>query len=85
MPQETLKQQLQQLHQALQQHPQLDDESRQLLKSIADDIAGQSERGETDADLSDQVQQQAIRFEQEHPTLAEVLRQIVDTLGRIGV
>jgi hypothetical protein len=83
MPQETLKEQLQQLHQALQQHPQLDDESRSLLKSIAEDI-GNQDGGNTD-DLTEQVQQQAIRFEQEHPTLSEILRQIVDTLGRIGV
>ena len=85
MPQETLKQQLQQLHTELQQHPQLDNESQQLLKTIAADIADQSGRGESNEDLSEQVQQQAIRFEQEHPTLSEILRQIVDTLGRIGV
>lgn len=85
MPQETLKQQLQQLHDALQQHPELDGESQQLLKTIAADIADQGGRGEPSDDLSDQVQQQAIRFEQEHPTVSEILRQIVDTLGRIGV
>ncbi|WP_420592330.1 DUF4404 family protein [Bacterioplanoides sp.] len=85
MPQETLKQQLQQLHDALQQHPQLDDESQQLLKTIADDIAGQSGAAQPDEDLTEQVQQQAIRFEQEYPTLSGILRQIVDTLGRIGV
>ena len=85
MPRESLKQQLQQLHDTLQQHPQLDDESRELLQSIAGDIAGQTEAGQADEALTEQLQQQAIRFEQEHPTLAEVLRQIVDTLGRIGV
>lgn len=85
MPQETLKQQLQQLHDALQQHPQLDDESQQLLKTIADDIAVQSGAAQPDEDLTEQVQQQAIRFEQEYPTLSGILRQIVDTLGRIGV
>jgi len=85
MPQETLKKQLQQLHEALQQHPQLDDESRQLLSSIASDIDEQASAGSADADLGEQVQEQAIRFEQEHPTLSEILRQIVDTLGRIGV
>lgn len=85
MPQETLKQQLQQLHATLQQHPQLDDSSRALLDTIADDIARQSEQSGVNPKLGNQVQEQAIRFEQEHPTLAEVLRQIVETLGRIGV
>lgn len=85
MPQETLKKQLQQLHDALQQQPQLDEESVQLLKAIADDIGAQSTDNAVSEDLGKQVQQQAIRFEQEHPTLSEILRQIVDTLGRIGV
>lgn len=85
MPHETLKKQLQQLHDALQQHPQLDEESTRLLKSIADDISAQSGDDAVSDDLGEQVQQQAIRFEQEHPTLSEILRQIVDTLGRIGV
>ena len=85
MPRESLKQQLQQLHDTLQQHPQLDDESRELLQSIAGDVAGQTEAGQADEALTEQLQQQAIRFEQDHPTLAGVLRQIVDTLGRIGV
>jgi hypothetical protein len=85
MPQETLKQQLQQLHDVLQQHPQLDDESRQLLRTIADDIADHRGANQSDDDLAGQVQQQAIRFEQEYPTLSGILRQIVDTLERIGV
>ncbi|MBE0482716.1 MAG: DUF4404 family protein [Bacterioplanes sp.] len=79
-----LKQQLEQLHQTLSDHPQLNDEQRELLQKIADDI--QAVEPQLDSpDLSDRVQQQAIEFEHEHPTLATVLRQIVDTLGRMGV
>ncbi|WP_419812931.1 DUF4404 family protein [Bacterioplanoides sp.] len=85
MPQETLKQQLQQLHHTLQQHPDLDEESRELLQSIATDIANQPTDQASAHDLNDQVQQQAIRFEQQHPALSEVLKQILDTLNRIGV
>ena len=40
---------------------------------------------ELQQDLSDRIEQQAVQFEQAHPTLAEILRQIMDTLGRIGV
>ena len=36
-------------------------------------------------ELSDLMQEQALHFEQDYPTLAAVLRQIVDTLGRMGV
>lgn len=85
MSQETLKQQLQQLHDVLQQNPQLDAESHKLLQAIADDIADHGQAEKPDDDLAEQVQQQAIQFEQEHPTLAGILHQIVDTLGRIGV
>lgn len=83
MPQNELKQQLQALHDTLQQHPLLDEDSQALLQSIAADI--DEVEAANAADLSERVQEQAVRFEQEHPTLAEVLRQIVDTLGRIGV
>lgn len=80
---EQLKQQLQQLHATLAEHPQLDSESQALLQRIAADI--DALQPDQHADLSAQVQEQAVRFEQEHPTLAGVLRQIVDTLGRMGV
>lgn len=84
MPIDQLKQQLEQLHQTLSDHPQLNDEQRALLQQIADDIQA-VEPQLTSHDLSDRVQQQAIEFEHEHPTLSTVLRQIVDTLGRMGV
>lgn len=83
MPQNQLKEQLQSLHETLKQSPQLDDESQALLQQIAVDI-GDLEVG-SPADLTERVQEQAVRFEQEHPTLSEILREIVDTLGRIGV
>ncbi|MCT7360509.1 DUF4404 family protein [Thalassolituus pacificus] len=83
MPQQDLKQQLQQLHETLQQNPQLDDGSLELLHSIARDIDAMENSDA--ADIGERVQEQAIRFEQEHPTLSGILRQIVDTLGRIGV
>ena len=47
--------------------------------------SGSENSDEISQDLSDRIEQQAVEFEQEHPTLAGVLRQIMDTLGRIGV
>ena len=83
MPQQDLKQQLQQLHETLQQNLQLDDSSLELLHSIARDINAMD--NSEAADIGERVQEQAIRFEQEHPTLSGILQQIGDTLGRIGV
>lgn len=83
MPQQQLKEQLEQLHRTLAEHPQLDSDTQALLQKIAADIDGIE--GAEQPELTELVQEQAVRFEQEHPTLAEVLRQIVETLGRIGV
>ena len=74
---------MQTLHDTLSQHPDLDEETQTLLQKIATDI--DNVEADSAADLSERVQEQAVQFEQEHPTLAGVLRQIVDTLGRIGV
>jgi hypothetical protein len=78
-----LKQQLQQLHQQLQQSPALDSDTLNLLEQIAADI--ESLGDQDSSDLSDRIQQQAVEFEQEHPTLSSILHEIVDVLGRIGV
>ena len=85
MPEAALKQQLEQLHQALSAGPELDAETRQLLDRIADDITALDVVAADTGDLSDLIQEQAIRFDQEHPALSTALRQIIDTLGRIGV
>lgn len=83
MPHNELKQQLLALHETLKASPEIDDETQGLLQQIATDI-GDVEAGHP-ADLTERVQEQAVQFEQEHPALSEILRQIVDTLGRIGV
>ena len=64
----------------------MDDESQKLLEQVLADVQTASgEDIELHQDLSDRIEQQAVQFEQAHPTLAEILRQIMDTLGRIGV
>ncbi|ASP40743.1 hypothetical protein CHH28_19625 [Bacterioplanes sanyensis] len=82
MPNDSLKQQLEQLHETLQQQPELNDSDRQLVKQIAQDI---EQMGVADDDLSERIRQQAVQFEQQHPAIAEALRQVMDTLARIGV
>lgn len=85
MPEAALKQQLEQLHQALSASPELDAETRLLLSRISDDITALDVSSAETGDLADMIQEQAIRFDQEHPALSTALRQIIDTLGRIGV
>ncbi|WP_221800076.1 DUF4404 family protein [Oceanobacter mangrovi] len=80
---EVLKEQLQQLHQELTNNPDLDAESAALLRQIVEDI--EVIELTDNQDISEGMQRMAVEFEQDHPTLSAILRQIVDTLGRIGV
>jgi hypothetical protein len=86
MADEKLHQLLTQVHEHLQQQSSLDEQSQKLLQQVLMDVQSAS-NGEVELqqDLSDRIEQQAVQFEQAHPTLAEILRQIMDTLGRIGV
>jgi type II secretory pathway component PulF len=88
MADEKLHQLLTQVHEQLQQQDSLDEESQALLQQVLSDVktaSGSDNLDEIQQDLSDRIEQQAVQFEQAHPTLAEILRQIMDTLGRIGV
>jgi len=88
MADEKLHQLLTQVHEQLQQQDGLDEQSQVLLQQVLSDVKAASGSGDLDdiqQDLSDRIEQQAVQFEQAHPTLAEILRQIMDTLGRIGV
>jgi|TARA_B110000211_G_scaffold71455_1_gene82832 hypothetical protein len=83
-----LHQLLTQVHEHLQQQSSLDEQSQALLQQVLEDVKLASvskNEGELDQDLSDRIELQAVEFEQAHPTLAGILRQIMDTLGRIGV
>jgi hypothetical protein len=86
MADEKLHQLLTQVHEHLQQQSSLDEQSQKLLQQVLMDVQSASDgEVELQQDLSDRIEQQAVQFEQAHPTLAEILRQIMDTLGRIGV
>lgn len=88
MADEKLHTLLTQVHEQLQQQDSLDAESQALLQQVLSDVktaSGSDSLDEVQQDLADRIEQQAVQFEQAHPTLAEILRQIMDTLGRIGV
>jgi rubrerythrin len=88
MSDEKLHQLLNQVHEQLQQQDTIDGESQALLQQVLTDInaaSGLDSTGDISQDLSERIEQQAVEFEQAHPTLSGVLRQIMDTLGRIGV
>jgi hypothetical protein len=85
MPQRALKEQLEALHATLKNTPELNEDEHELLLKIASDIAELEGSDSEPADISDMIQEQVIRFDQDYPALSAVLRQLTDTLGRIGV
>lgn len=86
-----VKQQLEEFQREVLAGHCLSEHQSQLIEKIADDLALLCEQGDSQSDveqlgiLSRQLNEQAVHFEQEHPTIAQVMRQIVDTLSRMGV
>ena len=76
---------LAELHKRLKQARSLDPEARKLLTTVARDIENALENDDTSAVSAEPVEALAVRFEADHPSLAGVLRQIMDTLGKAGI
>lgn len=77
---------LAQLHQRLTVATSLDAESRTLLLTVARDIERALARNDGAPIAPAQpLDALAARFEVDHPALAGVLRQIMDTLGKAGI
>ena len=83
-----LKGLLSDLHVELNDAGQLDTEAKQQLERLAQDIQSAID---PDADkplledVRDQLQAAAVNFESEHPRIAGVLKNITDTLGKLGI
>jgi uncharacterized protein DUF4404 len=82
---EDLRDLLAQLHARLGRAKSLDGESRNLLTTVARDIEGALADSGAAKKTPERLEALAMRFETEHPAIAEVLREIVDTLGRAGI
>jgi hypothetical protein len=77
---------LAQLHERLKHAKTLDAESRKQLLTVAADIEkALARKGGTAAAPGEPLETLAVRFEADHPALAGVLRQIMDTLGKAGI
>ena len=87
MPARELQEQLNTLREQLEQNPPLTQEEREHLNQLATQIQAQIniEKATNDSSLADSVNLAVERFEVEHPTLAVTLRNIVQTLGNIGI
>jgi hypothetical protein len=77
---------LTQLHARLGNASSLDEEDRRLLVTVLADIEQLLARSPTapPADTSG-IDSLAVKFEADHPALAETLRRVADTLGKAGI
>jgi hypothetical protein len=85
MAEQDLRVLLAELHERLKQARSLDPESRNLLATVSQDIESALANDDAGAVAAEPVEALAVRFEADHPSLAGVLRQIMDTLGKAGI
>lgn len=90
MSDETLRELLARVHERLTRTGAVDPEARAMLIKIMGDIDAMLGRGtaqvsDVKATAAPRLEALAVRFEAEHPTLAQLLRQIADVLGQAGV
>jgi len=85
MTDKNLDELLAELHTRLKQARSLDPEARRLLATVSRDIENALAKDDASAVATEPVEALAVRFEADHPSLAGVLRQIMDTLGKAGI
>ncbi|KPB85068.1 chromosome partitioning protein ParA [Pseudomonas syringae pv. tomato] len=89
MPARELQEQLDTLREQLEYNPPMSESERdnlnELMQQIEMKIQLEQATHEQDSSLADGVNLAVERFELEHPTIAGTLRNIVQTLGNIGV
>jgi hypothetical protein len=85
MADQDLRALLAELHERLKHARSLDSESRELLATVSRDIESALAKDDAGAVAAEPVEALAVRFEADHPSLAGVLRQIMDTLGKAGI
>ena len=86
MGQDNLRELLAQLHTRLSHAESLDAESRQLLTTLSQDIERALGRAsEETAPARNSLESAAVKLESEHPALANVVRQVIDALGKAGI
>jgi hypothetical protein len=86
---------LQKLRGELDAGPTVDENLRQSLRELDRDIqrllardvalVSVASQGAEDASLNDRAQELEARFSAEHPYLASTLRDVMDTLGKMGI
>ncbi len=97
-PEEGLRELLLRLHERLANNERLEPESRELLVTVRRDIqrvlAGAERSGGAPGEVTpragrdsalEELEALEVRFETEHPAMAQAIRQLIDLLGKAGI
>jgi hypothetical protein len=85
---ENLRELLRRVHERLSRAEKVDAESRRLLGVLTHDIdraLGAGAQPALQQDSLPRLEALAVRFDAEHPALAQVLRQLIYALGKAGI
>ncbi|MBW4050244.1 MAG: DUF4404 family protein [Proteobacteria bacterium] len=88
---ESLRELLARVHERLGQAGSVDPESRKLLSTLVRDIDRALGRGGAAGTAgaagshATRLESLAVRFEADHPGVAEVIREVIDALVRVGI
>ena len=94
MSNEELKNRLEDLHQELEKAHTLSTEERDKFGSLLSDMVliargegleQENEELRDDETLREKLEHKASDFDVDHPRLASVIRQVLDTLGKMGI
>ncbi|HEY6643847.1 DUF4404 family protein [Povalibacter sp.] len=83
-----LRQQIEAMHVELSRIDSVDPQSRTLLITLLGDITRLLEQSNGDTDqhnLAERLDELAVHFEADHPSLGAALRRVVDALGKAGI
>jgi hypothetical protein len=83
-----LQEQLKSLHGELARTRSVDPPTRELLIALLTDITrllGQAGGATEQQSVIERLDELAVQFEAEHPSLGSALRQVVDTLSKAGI
>ena len=88
MPDQHLREMLEQLHAELQQAGSVDERSRDLLRNVMADIhtlLGPSAAEAQPESLATRLREAVDEFEESHPALTEAVGRVVDALAKMGI
>jgi ABC-type transporter Mla subunit MlaD len=86
MSQQDLRELLTQLHARLGSARSLDADERQSLRTVLHDIEKVLAQSDASAaPAKPRLEALAVKFEADHPALADSIRQLADLLGKVGI